>query len=65
MFKFSRMSIRDDLTLDPQIRYWVIAPILTITFLFGLIRHYLTIILKNGPSQGSIESIKTMQLLTK
>jgi len=59
------MAIRDDLTLDPQIRYWVIAPILTITFLFGLIRHYLTIILKNGPSQGSIDSVKTTQMLRK
>jgi hypothetical protein len=59
------MAIRDDMTLDPQIRYWVLAPILTITFLFGLIRHYLTIILKSGPSQGSIESVKTMQLLRK
>jgi len=57
--------IRDAITLDPQIRYWVIAPILIITFLFGLIRHYLMIILKNGPSQGSLESVKTMQTLRR
>jgi len=59
------MSIRDAITLDPQIRYWVIAPILVITFLFGLIRHYLTLILKNGPTQGSPEQVKTMQLIRK
>ena len=59
------MTVRDDLTLDPQIRYWVITPILLITFLFGLIRNYLTLIFRNGPTQGSIEQVKTMQTIKK
>ena len=57
--------IRDDLTLDPQIRCWVIAPIFLISFLFGLLRHYLMLISRNAPSQGPPEQVKTMQLLKK
>lgn len=59
------MTIRDDLTLDPQIRCWVIAPIFLISFLFGLLRHYLMLISRSAPSQGPPEQVKTMQLLRK
>ena len=65
MISDQEKMIRDDLTLDPQIRCWVIAPIFLISFLFGLLRHYLMLISRNAPSQGPPEQVKTMQLLKK
>ena len=35
-----------ELLLDPAIRLWVILPIVLITLLFGLVRHYVTVLLK-------------------
>lgn len=67
--KFDRLfileMIRDDLTLDPQIRCWVIAPIFLISFLFGLLRHYLMLISRSTPTQGPPEQVKTMQTIRK
>ena len=57
--------IRDAITLDPQIRYWVIAPIFLISFLFGLLRHYLMMISRSTPSQGPPDQVKTMQTIRK
>jgi len=34
-----------ELLLDPDIRMWVILPIVLITLTFGLVRHYATILL--------------------
>ena len=34
-----------ELLLDPHIRMWVILPIVLITLTFGLVRHYVTILL--------------------
>ncbi len=34
-----------ELFLDSAIRFWVFIPIVIITFLFGVIRHYLTVTL--------------------
>lgn len=36
-----------ELVLDPAIRLWVILPIVVITFLIGIIRHYLSILLQS------------------
>ena len=36
-----------ELLLDPDIRMWVILPIVLITLMFGLVRHHITILLKN------------------
>lgn len=35
----------DDLVLDPDIRIWVFVPIIIITFLVGIVRHYVSILL--------------------
>jgi len=35
----------DDLVLDPDIRVWVFVPIIIITFLVGIVRHYVSILL--------------------
>ena len=39
-----------ELLLDPYIRLWVILPIVLITLLFGLIRHYITLLLRQDAS---------------
>ncbi|XP_015773637.1 PREDICTED: ER membrane protein complex subunit 3-like [Acropora digitifera] len=36
-----------ELVLDPAIRLWVILPIVMITFLVGIIRHYLSMLLQS------------------
>ena len=36
-----------ELLLDSSIRIWVFLPIVVITFLVGIIRHYLTILLSS------------------
>ena len=47
-----------ELLLDPAIRKWVILPIVVITLLFGLLRHYVTIFLRNTDSNVKLEQIK-------
>ncbi|CAH2106105.1 unnamed protein product [Euphydryas editha] len=44
-----------ELLLDPKIRLWVFLPIVIITFLVGIVRHYVSIILS---SQKKIEIIQ-------
>ena len=39
----------DDLLLDLAIRTWVVVPIMIITFLVGIGRHYATLLLKKAP----------------
>ena len=34
-----------ELLLDPNIRLWVFLPIVVITFLIGILRHYVSILL--------------------
>ena len=46
-----------ELLLDPAIRMWVILPIVLITLLFGLLRHYITVLLRNGDSKTTKEQI--------
>ena len=44
--------------LDPAIRMWVILPIVIITLLFGLLRHYITVLLRNSEGNVTLEQIK-------
>lgn len=46
-----------ELLLDPDIRMWVILPIVIITLMFGLVRHYLTILLQNDKTP-KLEEVK-------
>jgi hypothetical protein len=37
-----------ELRLDPAIRLWVFLPIVIITFLVGIIRHYVSVLLSSA-----------------
>ncbi len=47
-----------ELLLDPAIRMWVILPIVLITLLFGLLRHYITVLLRSADSKITQEQVK-------
>lgn len=44
-----------ELLLDPNIRGWVFLPIVVITFLVGIVRHYISILLT---SQKKVEILQ-------
>ena len=46
-----------ELLLDPDIRMWVILPIVLITLMFGLVRHHLTILLQSDKA-AKLEAVK-------
>lgn len=46
-----------ELLLDPAIRMWVILPIVLITLLFGLLRHYITVLLRNSSNNTTREQV--------
>jgi ER membrane protein complex subunit 3 len=37
-----------ELQLDPQIRDWVLVPIMVVMVLIGVLRHYLTLLISSG-----------------
>ena len=41
------LLVMAELLLDPAIRLWVILPIVLITLMFGLVRHYVTVLLRS------------------
>lgn len=47
-----------ELLLDPAIRKWVILPIVVITLLFGLLRHYITILLRSTDNKVTLEQVR-------
>jgi hypothetical protein len=53
-----------ELLLDPAIRLWVILPIVLITLLFGLVRHYVTVLLKQDQTPQR-DKIKDAQALIR
>jgi len=54
----------DDLLLDPAIRVWVIVPIVLITFLVGVIRHHVSILLQSS-KKVDVEQLKQSHVLMR
>jgi len=46
-----------ELLLDPSIRTWVFVPIVIITFLVGILRHYIFLLFL-GKKKGDLQSVK-------
>ena len=44
---FSETMSEPELQLDPAIRVWVFLPIVMITFLIGVLRHYVSVLLSS------------------
>ncbi|KAA3677898.1 uncharacterized protein DEA37_0006075 [Paragonimus westermani] len=53
-----------ELFLDPAIRFWVFLPLVIITFLFGVIRHYTTIIFASE-KKSELENISDTHALLR
>ena len=45
-----------ELQLDPAIRIWVFLPIVLITFLFGIIRHYVSVLI-SSPKKVNLSDV--------
>ncbi|XP_003391867.2 PREDICTED: ER membrane protein complex subunit 3-like [Amphimedon queenslandica] len=53
-----------EILLDPAIRLWVIIPIVLISLMFGLVRHYVTILLKSE-KPVRLDNLKDSQALIR
>lgn len=53
-----------DLIVDPQIRFWVFLPIVVITFLVGILRHYVSILL-TGQKKIELQQLADSQLILR
>ena len=61
--KFLRMS-EPELQLDPAIRLWVFLPIVMITFLIGILRHYVSVLL-SSQKKVDLNAVTDSQMLIR
>ena len=52
-----------ELLLDPKIRFWVFLPLMAITFLVGIIKHYLFIFMSNDKTVEKQQIIDSQALV--
>lgn len=60
----SQVMSKSDLLIDPDIRLWVFFPIVIITFLVGVLRNYVTILLVSS-KKVELQQIQDSQMLIK
>ena len=53
-----------ELRLDPSIRLWVFLPIVAITFLVGIIRHYVSVLLSSD-KKVDLSKVRDSQVLLR
>jgi hypothetical protein len=51
------MGHEDELVLDPQIRDFVLLPIIVLMFLVSLLRHYITVAIGNPEKKAELKKI--------
>ena len=51
-----------EILLDPDIRVWVFLPIVIITFLVGIVRHHITVLLTNDKTVD-VQSVSPFSLM--
>ena len=54
----------EELVLDPQIRAWVILPIMLITFLVGMGRHYAQILITDAKKPDPVQTFEAYDVIT-
>eukprot|EP00048_Salpingoeca_helianthica_P022022 m.15897 g.15897 ORF g.15897 m.15897 type:complete len:240 (-) comp6785_c0_seq1:161-880(-) len=52
-----------ELLLDSDIRWWVVLPIFAITFLFGILRHYASLLLKSNKKLDKVQLMESHALM--
>ena len=58
------LSMEPELRLDPAIRLWVFLPIVLITFLVGIVRHYVSVLL-SSQKKVDLTQVKDSQILLR
>lgn len=58
------INLKSDLLIDPDIRLWVFLPIVTITFLVGVLRNYVTILLMSTKKVG-LQQVQDSHMLIR
>ncbi|XP_017782763.1 PREDICTED: ER membrane protein complex subunit 3 [Nicrophorus vespilloides] len=58
------ISVMTDLVVDPNIRGWVFLPIIVITFLVGIFRHYVSILL-SSQKKVEIQQLQDSQIILR
>ena len=53
-----------ELRLDPAIRMWVFLPIVAITFLVGIVRHYVSVLL-SSQKKVDLAQVRDSQILIR
>merc|ERR1712111_325052 len=57
-------TMEPELRLDPAIRLWVFLPIVLITFLVGIVRHYVSVLL-TSTKKVDLAQVKDSQILLR
>ncbi|VVT58008.1 uncharacterized protein SAPINGB_P005991 [Magnusiomyces paraingens] len=52
-----------DLVLDPQLTLWVLFPILFVMILFGVCRHYASLLITSKPKRQELKAVREQQFL--
>jgi hypothetical protein len=58
------MNEQLQLTLDPEIRDWVLLPIMVVMLLIGILRHYITLLFTSTP-KTTLKAIRESQALIR
>ena len=61
---FRGIMSEPELQLDPAIRIWVFLPIVMITFLIGVLRHYVSVLL-SSPKKVDLNAVTDSQMLIR
>ncbi|GAA5915887.1 hypothetical protein JCM8208_003944 [Rhodotorula glutinis] len=65
MSRFARAGLSDDLTLSPDVRIHVLAPLCAVVLFSGLIRHYLARYLAKPPKEQPLLVVREQRALTR
>ena len=62
---YKKIKMVKEITLDPQIRDWVLIPIMVVMFLVSILRHNITKLMRSEPKKGDLKNIQESQALLR